>query len=140
MKKVYLFILLAFLISQCGDDEPLNIEVYNTEAFAYNISDGIWEVNATTRVKGFKQNENNGQFTASLSYDIDLITPSGETISSMISRTADKENSERMSDTELEVQFELDSTYSAGTYQLIFRVRDALTESADTSKTEFRLD
>ena len=139
MKKLILPFLLLLLVSACGREESNKLEVYNTEAFAYDIGDGTWEVNASARVKGFIQNENNEEFTASLSFDIDLVTPSGNTINSLISRTEDKTNNEKMSDTNLEIQFELDSAYAAGNYKIIFRVRDLLSEQTDSASAEFKI-
>jgi PBP1b-binding outer membrane lipoprotein LpoB len=139
MKKLFPLLIIALFFSSCSSDEPAGLEVYNTEAFAYDLGDGAWEVNSTTRVKGFKQNEDNQKFTASLSFDVDLVKPSGEVIRGLVSKTEDKTDNEKMSDTELEVQLELDSTYAAGTYKLVFRVRDVLSEQADSSSAEFKI-
>jgi hypothetical protein len=139
MKKLFSLFILALFISSCSSEKTAKLEVYNTEAFAYDLGDGAWEVNSTTRVKGFLQNEKNKKFTASLSYDIDLIKPSGEIIRGLISKTEDKTANEKMSDTELEAQVELDSTYAAGNYKIIFRVRDVLSEQEDSSSAEFKI-
>ncbi|MCK7518922.1 MAG: hypothetical protein MZV64_14960 [Ignavibacteriales bacterium] len=61
----------------------LSLSTYSAEAFAYDLGES-WEVNSTTRVKGFFQKEENGTFTALLSYDIDLVTAAGDTIKSLI--------------------------------------------------------
>lgn len=129
------FVGLLFFIS-CGKDEQTKLEAYNAEAFAYDIGDS-WEVNATTRVKGFNQKEEGGNFTATFSYEIDLVTASGDTIKSLVSQTEDKMKNEKMSDTDLEAQFELDSTYTEGTYKVIFNVKDAYTQQTAVSSAEF---
>ena len=139
MKKLLPLLLLALLISSCGKKESATLKVYNTEAFAYEIGDGSYELNSTTQVKGFKQNENDQQFTASLAYQVDLVKPNGEVVKGVVSKTEKKVEKEKMSDTQLEAQFDIDSTYTAGTYKLIFRVRDMLSEQADSSSAEFKI-
>jgi len=132
-------LICIFFFVGCGKDEETKLEAYNADAFAYDLGDN-WEVNATTRVKGFLQKEENGTFTALLSYDIDLVTAAGDTIKSMISRSEDKIKNEKMSDVDLETQFELDSTYAEGNYKVIFNVKDANTQQTAKSSAEFVLE
>jgi hypothetical protein len=134
---IFLVITLLFL-SSCSKEDEGKLEAFSTEAFAYDLGNQ-WEVNASTFVKGFKQEQEGESYTALLSYDIDLITSGGDTIVSMISRTEDKKNNEEMIDTELEAQFELDSTYAPGTYSVIFRVKDELTNSTAISSADFEI-
>lgn len=137
MKYMLLSSLVCFcLFTSCGKKEESKLQAYNAEAFAYDIG-GSWEVNATTRVKGFYQKENNGIYTATLYYEIDLITANGDTLKSIISKTEDKTNHEKMSDVDLETQFELDSTYSDGTYKVLFNVRDVNSQQSAISSAEF---
>jgi hypothetical protein len=133
------FFMCVLIFTGCGKDEKVKIEAYNAEAFAYDLGES-WEVNATTRVKGFFQKEENGTFTALLSYDIDLVTAAGDTIKSLISRTEDKMKNERMSDVDLETQFDLDSTYNEGNYKVIFNVKDMNTGTTAKSSAEFVLE
>ncbi len=130
-----IFIYLLFFTG-CGKKEEAKLEAYNAEAFAYDIG-GSWEVNATTRVKGFSQKQDNGKYTAVLSYNIDLVTASGDTIKSLISQTEDKTKNEKMSDVDLETQFELDSSYVEGTYKVIFIVKDLNSQQTAQSSAEF---
>ena len=132
-------IIYIFFFAGCGKDEETKLEAYNAEAFAYDLGES-WEVNATTRVKGFFQKEENGTFTALLSYDIDLVTAVGDTIKSLISRTEDKMKNEMMSDVDLETQFDLDSTYAEGNYKVIFNVKDVNTAQTAKSSAEFVLE
>jgi hypothetical protein len=133
------FFMCVLVFAGCGKDDKTKIEAYNAEAFAYDLGES-WEVNATTRVKGFFQKEENGTFTALLSYDIDLVTAAGDTIKSLISRTEDKMKNERMSDVDLETQFDLDSTYNEGNYKVIFNVKDMNTGITAKSSAEFVLE
>lgn len=140
MKYFLLTFFIYFLIlAGCSGGNKIKLEAYNAEAFAYDLGDS-WEVNATTRVKGFFQKEENKTFTALLSYDIDLVTPAGDTLKSLISRTEDKMKNEKMSDVDLETQFDLDSTYAEGNYKVIFNVKDMNTEQTAKSSAEFILE
>jgi hypothetical protein len=138
--KQFLFVIFfgGLIFSGCSKEEE-KLEAYNSQAFAYDIGD-YWEVNASTRVKGFKQDENEGNYSASLAYDIHLVVPAGDTVFAMISRVEDKENNEAMMDVPIEIQFELDSTYAAGAYTVIFSVKDVNTEQTSFAAANFSLD
>lgn len=137
--SISVFLIYALLFAGCGKEEQTKLEAYNAEAFAYDLGES-WEVNATTRVKGFLQKEEKGTFIALLTYNIDLVTTEGDTIKSMISKTEDKMKNEKMSDVDLETQFELDSTYAEGNYKVIFNVKDANTSQTAKSFAEFVLE
>jgi hypothetical protein len=138
MKALFISgICILLLFSSCSKEEK-KLEVFNAEAFAYDLGES-WEVDATIRVKGFNQNENNSKFTATLSYDIDLVKPSGDTVKSLISKTEDKSNNEVIMDVPLEIQFDLDSTYTDGDYKLILRVKDAETGNMASASAPFSL-
>lgn len=130
-------ILLLFIISGCSKKEE-KLEVFNAEAFAYDLGDG-WEVDATTRVKGFKQTEKDDKYYAKISYIIDLVKPDGETIKSVVSKTEDKENDEIFMDVPVEIQFDLDSTYHDGDYKVIFNIKDAETGKTASASATFKL-
>jgi len=136
--KGFVFLSLAVIFFSCGKEEPAKIETFSTEAFVFDLGDS-WEVNATTRVKGFNQKEEGDNFSATIVFDLDLVTPEGDTIKSLIRRVEDKTEKERICDIPLEVQFELDSTYAAGDYTIIFNVKDAVTEQISISTTAFQL-
>ncbi len=139
MKYLLILSLISlFVLASCSKKEESKMEAFNAEAFAYDIG-GAFEVNASTRVKGFKQNEENKKFKASLAFDIDLVKPNGDTIKSLITRVEDKINNEKMSDVPLEIQFNLDSTYALGKYKLVFEIKDANTEQTASSSAEFDL-
>ena len=133
-----LLFLFLFLFSSCSKKEETKLEAYNAEAFAYDTG-GAFEVNASTRVKGFQQNEENKKFKASLAFDIDLVKPNGDTIKSMITRVEDKINNEKMTDVPLEIQFNLDSTYALGKYKLIFQIKDVNSDGKTSSSASFDL-
>ncbi len=138
MKKVIILFITTIVFYSCGKEEPVKIETFSTEAFVFDIGDS-WEVNATTRVKGFKQKEEEDNYFATIAYDVDLITPAGDTVKSLISRVEDKKNNERITDIPLEIQFELDSTYAAGDYIIIFNVKDAGSNQTATTTATFQL-
>ncbi len=128
---------LILLIISCAKEEK-KLEVFNAEAFAYDLGDS-WEVDATTRVKGLKQNETDNKFKATLSYDIDLVKPAGDTVKALISKTEDKINDEEVADVPVEIQFDLDSTYRDGDYKIIFNIKDAETGQTASASAPFSL-
>ena len=140
MKFLFWGSLLIFLLfSSCGKkEEEKKLSAYNAEAFAYDLGNS-WEVNSTTRVKGFDQEENSGMFKASLAYDINLVTPKNDTIKSLISKVIDKSEKEKMTDTGLETQFDLDSTYADGKYTLIFNIKDVISGRKAFTSANFKL-
>ena len=78
-------------------------------------------------------------YKASLAYEINLVTPKNDTIKSLISKVVDKSEKESMSDTGLEAQFDLDSTYSYGTYKLLWNIKDVATNDTASTSTNFKL-
>ncbi len=137
MKQAAAFIFIAALLfSACSKKENLKLEAFSSEAFAYQMGDSS-EVDATTRVKGFAQKEKDGMYSATLSYDIDLVTPKGNTIKSIISKVVDKSQKEKFSEIPIDIQFDLDSTYAKGKYKLIIRIKDASTNETAVSSAGF---
>lgn len=130
-------VCILLFLSSCSKEEQ-KLEAFNAEAFAYDLGSS-WEVDATVRVKGFKQNEKDNKFTTTLSYDIDLVQPAGDTLKSLISKTEDKTDDEKMMDVPVEVQFDLDSTYADGDYKLIFNIKDAETGDKASASASFNL-
>ena len=135
-----ILILISMLIISCGKEES-KLQTFNPEAFAYDLGDS-WEVNAIVNVKGFEQRENSddGNFEASLSYSADLKSPDGKITENIYSDKLDLSYKEEILDTPIEVQLELDSTYREGTYQIIFNIEDNFTGSTATSFVDFKLE
>lgn len=136
MKELNFLFIMSVIFYSCSVEEPAKIETFSTEAFAYDLGNS-WEVNATTRVKGFSQKEDENFFAATIAYDIDLVTPSGDTIKALISKVEDKKDSERIMDIPLEAQFELDSTYAEGEYKIIFNIKDVFSNNIAVSTASF---
>jgi hypothetical protein len=139
MKYSFLFFsILVIAFCSCSKKEEPKLTAYNSTAFAFDLGNS-WEVDATTRVKGFTQKEANNLFKASLAYEINLITPKKDTIKSLISKVVDKSDKERMTDTGLETQFDLDSTYVSGEYTIVFDVKDVLSGKSSSASASFKL-
>lgn len=138
MKDFIISFLIAVFFFSCNNDEPAKLETFSSEAFAFDLGD-TWEVNAETRVKGFSLIEEDNKFKATVAYDLDLITPEGDTIKSLISKVEEKEDEERINEILLEAQFELDSTYTRGEYKIIFNIIDPGTELTTTTSVNFKL-
>jgi hypothetical protein len=137
-KKSIPFILLVILIASCGKKEEPKLQSFSAEAFAFNLPDN-WEVNATIRVKGFKQNKEKDTYIAKLVYSVDLVTPQGEVVKGVAKDTVDEENTEEFSDLPIEVQFNLSTEYKPGNYKLIFNIKDELTGQQIKSEKELEL-
>jgi len=136
MKELIFLFIMSVIFYSCSVEEPAKIETFSTEAFAYDLGDA-WEVNTTTRVKGFSQTEEDNNFSATIAYDIDLVNPAGDTIKALISRVEDKMDTERIMDIPLEAQFELDSTYAEGEYKIIFNIKDVFSNNIAVSTASF---
>jgi hypothetical protein len=125
-------------MNSCGKEET-NLEAFNPEAFAYDLGN-TWEVNATIHVKGFKQRVSSGEnFEASISYSSDIKTPDGKILENLYSDITNISAEEEIIDIPLEVQFELDSTYSDGKYTIIFNITDSYSQRSITGSAEFDL-
>ena len=131
-------IILLTLIYACKKEDSLKLEASVNQAYAFDISTA-WEVNISTRVKGFMQEENNGKFKMSISYTIDLVTPGGKTINGIVSKTEDKIDKEKLPDFILDSQFNLDTTYVPGKYKAIINIRDVITGKTASATGSFDL-
>lgn len=138
--KYLLFCLLlcSFVFVSCSKEDETKLELFSTEAFTFDTGSG-WEVNVSTRVKGFNQEDKQGTFRSSLSYTLDLIKPEGDTIKALISKVEDKTESEKISDTPIEAQFDLDSSYAVGDYKLLINVKDVVSGRSAASSAQFEL-
>ena len=122
MRKIFIPLLVIILLLSCGKEET-KIEAFNPEAFAYDLGES-WEVNSTANVRGFMQQRSDEIYSSSISYSVDLQTPSGEIVKSVFEHTEEKTYNEQLMDMQLEVQFDLDSSYTAGNYKLLYVIKD----------------
>ena len=125
MKKYILIILGLFTIIACSKKQE-KLELFSAESFAYSMDKG-WDMNASVRVKGFEQDESGKEFTAKLSYSVDLETSDGKLVEGIDKGVVDKTQNEKMMDLQINSQLKLDSTYKTGTYKVTFIVKDELT-------------
>lgn len=139
MKRYLTVVVLLLLVIGCGKKEEDKLTLFSPEAFAFDLGDG-WEVNASIRVKGFQQNEENNTYFVKLKYSIDVVTPEGKKLKEILTGVVDdKKNNERINDVAIETQFELDSTYSAGKYKILFSVTDQFKNQSVSAEKEFEL-
>jgi hypothetical protein len=137
-KNTILLFCILLLVNSCEKEET-KLETFNPEAFAYDLG-GSWEVNATINVKGFEQRDGSGDtFEASISYSADIKNPGGKTVENLYSDKLNISAQEEIIDIPLEVQFELDSTYSFGKYIIIFNITDSYSQKSVTGFAEFNL-
>lgn len=136
-KITFLTVALALILSACSKKES-SFEAFNAEAFAYKTDNG-WEVNASTRIKGFKQNEEKGTYVAKLSFSVNLVKPDGSTQKSVVKDSVDEENSEEFMDLPVEAQVELDTSYPPGKYMVVFNIKDELSKKTAIIQKEFEV-
>ena len=137
MKKVLSFtITTLFLLAACSKQE-VKFETLSSEAFAYDIGDGTSEVNASVRVKGFTQNEKNGEYSSSISFTVDLQRPDSSIVKSIFHDVHKESDHEPISDVGLESQFDLNSTYTEGNYKLIYNITDDISKNKLTATVSF---
>ena len=138
MKKIF-FVLVSLLIIISCSKKDVKFEAFSAEAFAFDIGDGTAEVNATVRIKGFTQTEKDDIYKAAVAYDVDLIKPDSSISKSVFKFVQNDEGQEPISDIALEAQFSLDSSYTEGTYTLVFNIIDKNSENKTESKVNFDL-
>ena len=138
MKKVIL-VLVTLLIAISCSKKDVKFEAFSAEAFAFDIGDGTAEVNATVRIKGFTQTEKDDIYKAAVAYDVDLIKPDSSVSKSVFKFVQNDEGQEPISDIALEAQFSLDSSYTEGTYTLVFNITDKNSENKTEAKVNFDL-
>ncbi len=124
MKKFALILLAFVLLLSCSKEKP-KLQLFSPEAFAYELDNG-YELDASVRVKGFAQEENQNGYFAKLSYNLDIVTPNGDTLKNAYDGLADITQKEEITDTQIEVQVEFDSSFAKGNYILLFSVQDNL--------------
>ena len=135
--SVIVFMAVLFTFFACSEEEQ-KLEVYNPEAFAFNIGTE-WELNASAQVKGFTQVEDGKEYSTKLSYYVNLITPSNETLEEIDYGLINRTSPEKLMDTQLEIQIVFDSTFSTGDYTLQIFVLDDLSEQKDSTQVKFSL-
>jgi hypothetical protein len=135
--KNLISLLIVFILFSCTKEQP-PLELFSQEAFAYYL-DNSWELNASTRVKGFVQNEEEDKYTAKLSYSINLITPASDTLVNVDYGIVNEENNEEMMDLGIDSQIELDSAFSTGLYKIVFIVIDDFSDRTVQGEKTFEL-
>jgi hypothetical protein len=138
MKKVILVLVALLIVISCSKKD-VKFEAFSAEAFAFDLGDGTAEVNATVRVKGFTQTEKDDIYKAAVAYDVDLIKPDSSVSKSVFKFVQNDEGQEPISDIALEAQFSLDSSYTEGTYTLVFNITDKNSENKTEAKVNFDL-
>lgn len=138
MKSKIVFILATILmVIACSEEKKF--EIASTEAFAFTLDNG-WELNALANIDGFTQNENEeGEFSAKLSYYMHLVTPENDTLYEADYGYIDKHETEEIMGIEIESFMEIDSSFIAGSYKIIFEVTDDYTQKHIIAEKVFEL-
>ena len=131
-------IILFGTLTSCNKKSEPKLELFNPEAFAFDIGDS-WEVNATINAKGFFKKEENNEFRIKLSYAVDLITPQKDTLKKIFTDTLANNQKNDFIDIPVETQIELDSTFETGNYKLLFNVKDEYSKQEKKAEVSFIL-
>lgn len=115
------------------------LTAFSQEAFAYDLGSG-YEVDASVRIKGFEQKNEEDKYQASIFYSVDLVTPNIDTLKTMFSKTSDKSSNEKITDIPLEAQFDLDSTAVKGKYKVLYNIKDKYSGQAITSSVNLNVE
>lgn len=139
MKYLSILFFSFLLITGCSKKEETKLQAINPEAAAFDMGDGASEVNASVIVKGFQQNEADGFFNSELSYSVDLHRPDGSLVKDKFSDVMIAKEKEKLTDQQLNIQFELDSTFVKGKYKLVINIKDKNSAQTVTAEKEFTL-
>ncbi|MFA3782277.1 hypothetical protein ABRY23_04350 [Melioribacteraceae bacterium 4301-Me] len=137
MKKVFPLLAFFLLINGCSKEKN-KFELYNPQAFVFNLEPG-WELNASVRAKGYFTKEDNNEFKINLIYNVNLVLPNTDTLKNVLSDTLKKLSSEKLSDVGIDIQIELDSTYTTGNYKIIINAKDAYSGQIASAEKVFNL-
>ena len=139
MKKYYiLFVFTCILLVSCGKKEIPKLTTFNPVTYAFKTDD-TWDVQASIQVKGFTQKKEKETYLVKMFYTVDLVKPNGNVVKGVIKDTIDEENTEEFIDLPINVQFELDSTYSVGKYKVIYNIKDAFSNQQLKSEKDLEL-
>jgi len=137
MKNIALiFFAIVFLASCSNDKEKLSLE--NPEVFSFYVDDS-WEVTATVFAEGFKVEENGESYSANLFYQVDLITPKGDTIKQIDLGTIEEIQKDEEEEVKIESQIALGSNFEEGKYKLVIDVKDLLSNQEAKTVKEINL-
>lgn len=140
MKKIFTFlVLILLLVIGCSKKNEVQLTTSGKNAFAADV-DGSWEVQALTELHGFDQQEKDGNYTASIFYSVDVITSDGKILKSLFTKQVDKKESEKITGVKLEAQFNINGSYPAGRYKLVFNIKDILSNKTLKDTASLKLE
>ncbi len=140
MKKIFTFLVLILLfVIGCSKKNEVKLTTSGKNAFAADV-DGSWEVQALTELHGFDQQKKDGNYTASIFYSVDVITSDGKILKSLFTKQVDKKESEKITGVKLEAQFNINGSYPAGRYKLVFNIKDILSNKTLKDTASLKLE
>ncbi len=137
MRKLFVILIPVILLISCSKKEE-KLELKNPEVFAFYVEDS-WEVTATVFAENFKKTENGESFTVNLFYQVDLVTPKGDTIKQIDLGTIEEITKDESDEVKIESQIALGSNFDEGKYKLVFDVKDLISEQEAKAEKEFDL-
>jgi len=136
--KLGLLLSLSLLVFASCSKEESRLELFSPEVFTFDTEEG-WEINASVQVKGFSFSNKENEEKFSLNYYVNLVDPSGNKIEKIEDGLFSESVEEKIDDIGINIQFELDSTFTDGKYLLEFVVEDEFTSGKAQIEKEFEL-
>lgn len=137
MKKFLIILFCATLLISCSKEEK-KLELKDINVVAMNLGTS-WGVMGTASINGFEQTEENDKYKAKISYYVNLITPAGDTLPEIDYGVVDEEDEEEILIANVEVQVELDSSFAAGNYKMLFYINDDLSGKTAEAEKSFEI-
>ena len=137
MRNIAVIFLVIVLFISCSEEKK-EVKVDNVEAYAFALENG-WEINASAIASNFQLLQNEDEYSAKLSYYVNLISPSGELYEEVDYGMADNTEDEEFDDLQIKVQLFVDEGFEPGAYTLQMFVTDDLSETEDSASTKFEL-
>ena len=141
MKNIFFILVVSIFIlnAGCSKKEKVKLTTSGNNAFAIDMGQG-WEVQALTELHGFNQNEKDGKFSASIFYSVDIITTDNKVLKSLFTKQVDKKEPEKINGVNLEAEFNIDESYPPGNYNVVFNIKDLLSDKTLQDTTVLKLE
>jgi len=120
MKKI----ILIFLMGLTFCSTPVRrFKLLKGKALVEKTNRGF-KITSTIKTVGFNLEKLNDNYSAHLSYAVNLITPAGDTLFDVDNGMIDRDSTNRIDTILIKSSIELDSSYLTGNYVVMFSVQD----------------
>ncbi|MBM4176592.1 MAG: hypothetical protein FJ213_10550 [Ignavibacteria bacterium] len=122
---IIIFTILTFI--SCSKEPPKEFRGFDPEIFVMSLGDLGWEAICKIKVEGFAVNEKDDSYSTDLELTVDLITLQNDTLKSAgVSKFNESSNEEFHSYLNLEASFSIDPENGTGNYEVVYYIKDNL--------------